>query len=302
MKSLKLCFFSLSLVLATGAAHALMLPDLYSLGISSFAVTNNTGVANETAIQFPDGQIRRATEDVASAHKYRCVTMTSTAIFNAGSVEDSGFASGEKEAVNTWYTCYAVKSASNTAKFVLAITTHQYVQSEYSWLNTKFSTNGWVCIGLVPNGNAANATSDIPSFRQHGNMTIFNNSVPSANALGAEQPKCGLLYFAASSNNPKWTYAAGTVVGTSVPSNITFISWVGVMAKASGGWYVGTSEVTSACVGRLLLANASNAAIANERGILTSFIPASEGIAGCDQGGNTLNSSFLLYGFIDGTR
>jgi len=208
-------------------------PVLQFISVTAVDVENNTGISNQTRIVFPDGEFRDVTEDTASTNKYRRFLITAAAEFTSGT-EDSGVRSGISEATNTWYAIYAVKSVINAVNFVLAGDTTLPLQANFSTLNSRYGTNGWVYLGMIRNGDGAGSTGDILDFVQHGNRVMFRNTNADANFGGAH---CGLiLATSAGTTSLGWVYAAGT--GTAqVPNNI-------LMGDAFFGRDTGTTEIT----------------------------------------------------------
>jgi len=189
-------------------------PVLVYASATAVDVENNTGIANETKIIFPDLNVRSVTEDVSSAHKYRRFTITAAAEFTTGT-EDSGLFAGESEADNTWYAIYAVKSLIDATKFVLVGSTVLPVQANFATLNTNFGTNGWVYLGMIRNGDNSGTTGDILSFIQVGNMTLLTNT-----CIGNVKDTMGIrLASTASAGSLTWTYSAGTGAAQ-IPSHI----------------------------------------------------------------------------------
>lgn len=190
-------------------------PVLKYVSVSLLDVEANTGTANQTKIVFPDGNTRTVTEDTSSTTKYRRFDITADAEFTAGT-EDSGLRAALSEATNTWYAIYAVKSVIDTSKFVLVGDTTTPVTANYATLNTAYGTNGWVYLGSIRNGDDAGATGDIMNFVQHGNLTMFQNTLAAAsgnNTFGLQ------LKSSASATTLTWTYAAGTG-SEQIPSHI----------------------------------------------------------------------------------
>ena len=214
-------------------------PDLYFLGVSSVAVKNNTGTANQTMLCFPDGQCRSVTEDVASTNKYRALVMTATATWITGT-EDSGLMYSMPEAATTTYCVYGVKSRINASKFILAGSTWAPVQSNYSVLNSTFGKNGWVFLGMFLNGDNAGAPSDILSFVQSGAVTLLTNNATGVNVV---RTSGRLLATTASAVSLTYTYSSG-MVGTAIPPNVSIAF---IFAGATGdtsGFAAGTSRTT----------------------------------------------------------
>lgn len=203
-------------------------PNLVYVSATQVDVENNTGTANETKIVFPDNTIRSVTEDTSSTHKYRRFDITADAEFTSGT-EDSGLRAALSEANNTWYAIYAVKSAINSANFVLVGDTTLPLQANFATLNSAYGTNGWVYLGLIRNGDNDVAIGNILSFEQASDgVTIFKNSTTgntSHNLQGIS------LATTASAASLAYTYAAGT--GTAqIPSHIDRMHYQ--VARATG--------------------------------------------------------------------
>ena len=198
-------------------------PELIWISVTTVDVNDNTGTANQTRIIFPDGNYRSVTEDTGVTTKYRRFDITATAEFTSGT-EDSGLRSGISEANNTWYAIYAVKSTINTANFVLAGDTTLPLAANFSTLNTRYGTNGWVYLGLIRNGDGDAAASSILTFEQSGNKTEFYNTWNGNTSIA----KRGMvLTGTGSGTSASWTYAGGT--GTAqLPQNIVLMSAVAV--------------------------------------------------------------------------
>lgn len=200
-------------------------PNLIYVSATTVDVENNTGTSNQTKIVFPDGTTRSVTEDTSSVNKYRRFIITAAAEFTSGT-EDSGLRSGLSEATDTWYAIYAVKSVINTANFVLSGDTTLPLQANFSTLNSRYGTNGWVYLGLIRNGDGASATGDILKFKQEGNWTGLDNSGGGVH-FGLR------LAVTAGAATLTYTYAAGT--GTAeIPGNVGTVLW-NAFCAATGG-------------------------------------------------------------------
>lgn len=191
-------------------------PTLSYVSATTIDVENNTSTANETKIIFPDGTSRSVTEDTSSTHKYRRAIITATAEFTSGT-EDSGVRSGISEATNTWYAVYAVKSVIDTTKFVLAMDTTLPTRTNFSTLDSRYGSNGWVYLGLIRNGDNDAATGDILAFSQSSDgVTTFSNSTTGNTSFGLQ----GLL-VATTASAATLTYSPTRGTGTTdLPNNI----------------------------------------------------------------------------------
>lgn len=230
-------------------------PTLKFASVTAVDVENNTGTQHETTILFPDGTYRSVTEDTSSTNKYRRFLITAAAEFTSGT-EDSGLRSGITEATNTWYAIYAVKSAIDATKFVLAGDTTLPLQTNFSTLNSRYGTSGWVYLGMIRNGDNGGTTGDLLNFKQCGGMTIFTNKVTGGStALDSS----GLLVA---------TQAAGTALAyqtsngtgtTDIPANLIHILWTGASDSGSNWTSFTQRDDTAISYGRLV--NSANTAI-----------------------------------------
>lgn len=204
-------------------------PSLIYVSATAVDIEGNTATANETTIVFPDGNERSVTENTGSTHKYRRFDITATAEFTTGT-EDSGLYTGLTEAVNTTYFIYAVKSAIDTSKFVLVGTTTEPIQANVATLNTNFGTNGWVCIGLIRNGDESGTTGDILNFVQANDWIYFLNT---CTGNVSNRPMTGALFAGvASAASLTYTLARGTAAGQ-VPNCVDMVKW-GVNTESGG--------------------------------------------------------------------
>lgn len=137
---------------------------------------NNTGIANQTTIIFPDGDTRSVIENTGVTTKYRRFIITNTANFTSGT-ESGGLRSGLSRTANTWYALYAIKSQINTANFVLVGDTTFPTQANFATLNSTYGTNSWVYLGPIANGDNSASTNTILSFDHIGNKIHFTNGL-----------------------------------------------------------------------------------------------------------------------------
>lgn len=200
-------------------------PRITWVSVTTVDVENNTGTLNQTKIVFPDGTTRSVTEDTSSTNKYRRFIITAAAEFTSGT-EDSGVRSGIAEANNTWYAIYAVKSVISASNFVLAGDTTLPLQTNFSTLNSRYGTNGWVYLGLIRNGDSGTALGDILKFTQSGNTTLFTNTLSAGDlAAGGTLGQNGILEASGTgAASYTATYTAGTG-DNEYPGNITMALW-----------------------------------------------------------------------------
>jgi hypothetical protein len=264
-------------------------PNLEWLTVSTVRVKANTGTANQTKIVFPDGDVRTVTEDTGSSTKYRLFDITATAEFTAGT-EDSGLRSGLSETVNNWYVIYAVKSAINSANFVLVGDQTFPTVSNFSTLNTRYGTSGWRPLGYVRNGDGAGSTGDLVNFVQEGNITVFVNQIPTASLNAA--PLGGTpgvrMATTASATSLTWSPATGSGA-TALPDTIR-LGWV----RGFGHSHTGSLRLTDDAQNRsyAILPNISNSYQQAFAGLTAGFkIDAT--------GGTNAAWDIVLYGFID---
>lgn len=276
---------STGVITATGGIASLFAyrrPTLEWVSVTAVNVENNTGTAHQTTIVFPDGTIRSVTEDVSSTHKYRQFIITADAEFTSGT-EDSGLRAALSEANNTWYAIYAVKSAINSANFVLVGDTTLPLQANFSTLNSAYGTNGWVYLGLIRNGDNSTDPGDIIAFKQSGDETLFTKASDGSAATAA-----GIIFGDnATSSDLAYSYNAGTGA-TEIPNNIKLILVFGATAGSSHSLEIG---------GTLGIA------VAGERGTTgtvfytRTWFPATS--IGVDSDGSSTAHTIALSGFKD---
>lgn len=201
-------------------------PTLTWISATQVDVENNTGTANQTSIQFSDGQMRTVTENTSSTNQYRRFDITATAEFTTGT-EESGLYSGLSEANNTWYALYAVKSQINTANFVLVGDTTFPVQANYATLNSRYAANGWYYLGPIRNGNNAGTVADILAFTQSGNHILFRNEITAANMnVNINVGSAGIrLATTASASSLTYSYSSGTGA-TDIPPTVRMVDYL----------------------------------------------------------------------------
>lgn len=205
---------------AANTVTAYRRPNLSFISITTVDVENNTGIANQTTIVFPDGSTRSVTENTGVTSQYRRFIITETAEFTAGT-ENSGLRSGLAETNNTWYAIYAVKSQINAANFVLVGDTTLPLQANFGTLNTRYGTNGWLYIGMIRNGDNLLAQGDIISFVQAGPNTHFTNSVVLSS--GVTTLAVAGFQLASATGTATYTYSAGTG-SIDIPNQITYMT------------------------------------------------------------------------------
>lgn len=192
-----------------------------TLSFASVTVVNMetgiNGTSGQAQILFPDGTLR--TDSTATRINFditRNCALSGTA--------QSGLRATLSEAANTWYAIYAVKTSDNSSNFVAVGDTVLPIQANFATLNSNFGTNSWVYLGLIRNGDNSGATSDILTFIQNGNMTVFRNAVTAVSAGTNGQ---GIVFANATSNTTVvYTYAAGTGT-TSIPNNVSIAKILG---------------------------------------------------------------------------
>lgn len=195
-------------------------PNLAYVSATSVDIEGNTSISSQTCVMFRDGDYRCVTEDTASTSKWRRFIITEGAQFTSGT-ENSGMRGGP-EANNTWYGIYAVKSAIDATKFVLAGSTVPPIQSNYNFLNSTFTnSSSWAFIGSIRNGDGSAAPADIVAFTQNGSYTAFTNS-----GDGASEDAPGIRFVTGTTSSSTYTHTAGMGT-TDIPANITIVSWTG---------------------------------------------------------------------------
>lgn len=260
-------------------------PPLVYVSATQVDIKANTGTANQTRVVFPDGEVREVTEDTSSTHKYRRFDITATAEFTSGT-EDSGLRNGISEATNTRYMIYLIKSTIDLTKFVMVGDTTFPTVSNFSTLNTRYGTNGWIPVGYIFNGDGSGSTGDIVRFVQCGNTTVFRNNCVgnSANGNGVR------IATTAGAASLTYTYAAGSG-STQIPDTITIAYYIG-------------SAVVDANPRTVKFQNASqdicSIALPASAQIQQQFISEATTNINVDPGaGSNMAMDIFLYGFID---
>jgi hypothetical protein len=265
-------------------------PNLIYVSATTVDIETNTATTNMTTVMFPDGDVRSVTEDVSSTSKYRRFIITET--YNSTSTENSGLRTNYVEAANTWYALYAVKSTTDTSKFVIVGDTVTPVQANVSALNSQYGSNSWVYLGSIRNGNGVSSHSDILSFTQTGNITLFSNVVPAVNLQVGDLPSPGLLLANTSGATALgWTYAAGTGAAQ-VPGNVSHLIWQPIFGN------INSSQLVKNAAGTIRYSRLYSGAATN--GISYRLtIPASEGIELSFGSAASATFDALLVGFYD---
>lgn len=219
----------------------------YSSGSQVNMETGIDGTSGEAMILFSDGT--RRTDSTSG--RINC-TMSQTAAFS-GSAQ-SGIDTGSVSNT-TWYSFYAVKVTDSSTNFVMAASALVPTQANFSTLNSRLGTNGWVYLGVLPYGDGSAVTNAICKFGMAGN-TIKLINIPSVSAanvvLGVR------VANSASTNALAYTYAAGTTVGTQIPAQLRLGYW---MADVSNGVLItGSSDAAlehfiNNVVGALIIEN-----------------------------------------------
>lgn len=199
-------------------------PQLEWVGVTEVQIATNATSASGRSILFPDGSFRT----VSSTTNYR-FGITVTAVLTGN--KKSGLRTSLSEQANTWYHLYAVKATDNSTDFVVVGDTTAPTQDQYSNLNSFYGANGWVFLGLIPNGDNAGATSDIPVFEQVGAKTTFSNT----NSGSAAANPAGIkLANSAGATSLSWSYAIGNTVGSQFPSRIRVGTILAAFASSAG--------------------------------------------------------------------
>lgn len=246
----------------------------------SIIIANNTGTANQSCDIFPDGDYRCVTESTATASQFRKAISTETASLSG--TWNSGMRSGETISNGNSLAVYAVKTTDNLSNMVLVFTTATPVQANVASLNSYFGTNGWVFHGMVFNGDNSGTTDGFLSFKQSGNLTMFNNT-----CTGATFNQAGRrIASTASAATLTYTYAVGFTT-TSIPDNINIVIF-------------GTGIGSTAGIVQILDSSSSRnyaAGVDTSGSIFQVTALASEGLAAATTGATA--KSIFLSGFYD---
>ncbi len=261
-------------------------PNLKHVSSSTVDVEVNTSTSNTTAILFRDGSLRTVTENTASTNKYRRFDITATAEFTSGT-EDSGLRSGLSETNNNTYFIYAVKSAINSANFVLVGDQTAPLTTNYATLDSRYGASGWVYLGTIRNGDGSGNAGDIVYFDQSGPLVLFGNNT----ALSAGINTTGFrVANTAGATSLTWTYAAG-VAAAEVPGNITKL-YIGAAIASSSSRH----RVRNAAASRDLSTYAGGSQIS----LTNHWIAVEDGIKLDDVAGNSLAMDLTIKGWFDG--
>lgn len=200
-------------------------PVLVYNSSTTVCIENNTGIANNTQILFPDGVVRSVTEDTSSAHKYRKLDMNATAEFITGT-EDSGLRSGITKTTDTWYSIYAVASQIDNTKFVMVADTVTANSSNTTILSGYYGTNKWVYLGMIRCGpGVETGTFDtgytILSFIQIRNHTTFR--LTTTNLTGT---KIVGSYLGGGTGAIGTFSTTSGLTGVGIPSNLQTCMWL----------------------------------------------------------------------------
>lgn len=257
-------------------------PNLVYISGTQIDVENNTATANETCIQFRDGEIRCVTENTSSTDQYRRFVVTSTASFAAGSTEDSGMRNTFPRTANTTYCMFAVKSSSDATKYVLVGDSMTFIPTNYSTLDTRYGTGSYAYIGSFKVGDNSGSTTAILKFRQTGAITRLVNNV-TGSALNGQGVRLANTAGAASLT---YTYSAGSGA-TNIQDNFTTVCYM------ASGLTVGTRVQDSSGTNfKHVLADSSQEAIA------MYWDDAAEGVKTTPNSGSPAQSIYLC-GWID---
>lgn len=243
--------------------------------------TGLNGTSGAVTILFPDGNLRSD----STTGRVQCNLAQVAAL--SGSAQ-GGLQSGAA-AANTWYMIYAVKVTDSSTNFVAVADLLTPVQANYAGLNSHFGTNSWVYIGSIVRGDVGTSTTDIVSFVQIGNTTVFNNAGTGANVSASAGI---ILGTTGGATTLTYTYAAGVAAGSAqLPGNITSIyltSSAGAVASSLAGLdaagsiaYFRTTGSISTITPRMLLDPKKGFKLANGAS-------------------SSITYDILLAGFVDG--
>lgn len=240
------------------------------------------GTSGDVAILFPDGKVRTAT----TTTMYRFDITRNCVLTSSGG--QSGLRATLSEASNTWYALYAVAFTDSDTGWVLVGDTVLPVQASFSTLNTNFTANKWVYLGLIRNGSDGGTTTDIINFKMAGNMTSFIGS----NNGGNVGVVCSGIRLAdtAGATTLSYAYSAGTT-NTTIPSVITFGRFIGQWATTA------TSKVWQDSSGTRTYrqGDTSNVVVLHEM-----WVPITEGVLLSNGGAASIAYDISLGGFVDG--
>lgn len=200
-------------------------PSLLWISASTVTLQSNVGISSTTKIVFPDGNARTVTENVYGAvSRFRNFDISQTAVFKNGcaaNAERTGLTTGVTQGTSNWFTLYAVKSqcTGGSGNYVVVGSTWDFVDSEYTLLNSTFGTNGYVYLGKIRNGNNTTlAPNGIVQFEMNGAHTHFSGMATYGS--GGQAAKAFGVILSSTTSDPRWKYAVG--LGTaSVPDTIS---------------------------------------------------------------------------------
>jgi hypothetical protein len=237
-------------------------PQLTWSSVTTVNTAINSADNTHRIMVFPDGNIR--SNDTATHVEYSRMNITRAAVLTGTKL--GGLRSGESEATNTWYACYAVKSQDDTATWVIVATTTLPI-SGTSTLDGYFGANNWTYLGLIRNGDNAAATGDILSFVQSGDTTMLYNTCTPTNFAGNQ---AGLILAdPGATTSLIYTYSAGTGT-TQIPNNVG-------MAWYAGSVNAGASELSALRDGGASVQHLSIVSVSAARHYGRIFIAASLG-------------------------
>jgi hypothetical protein len=199
------------------------------------------GVAQDIQIIFPDGE-KRIT-NAGSFLSYSRFDITRNARWVAGTPPRSGLRGALSEATDTWYALYAVKTATDSKFVIIGDTVTPTSVTNFNYLSSTYSTNGWVYLGLIRNGDSSAATGDIISFTQTGDMTLFTNTV-AAGSTGRNGH--GILFAnATSATSTDYTFVNGMSGDVVPPSVGNFLALMNCNVGSAGAcnFYFGGTNV-----------------------------------------------------------
>lgn len=237
------------------------------------------GTSGDIPILFPDGTVRTETSTTRTTFN-----ITRNAVLTTSGAQ-SGLTGATSEAANTWYALYACKVTDSSTQWVTVGSTVLPLQANYATLNTAYGTNGWVYLGMIRNGDQSGSTSDILSFFQSGNMTMFTN-----NCTGNAYPLSGIRFASsASAASVSWAIALGTS-GQVFPNQVTQGLWSFATLVAGNGLYLNDN---------VAVYYSYNVGVAGGVGSVgRMWLPKTALQLGLNSGSGTLD--LVLSGFIDG--
>lgn len=215
-------------------------PELIWISSTTVDLSTNTSTTNMRRIIFPDGDVREVTENTNTASQYCRFNIEENASF-AALPENSGLQPTYVRAANTWYVLYAVKSTTDTTKFVVVGSTITPIPANYSALDSAYAASGWVPLGTIRYGDSDASSTGILSFRKSGRLVVFTNTVNGGNTA-VTGPGINLA-TTAGATSLTYTYAAGTG-DLQIPANISQGIWSGCLS-AGGDLVYGILDGTA---------------------------------------------------------